>query len=912
YRGSVSSVNYSPDGNTAVLGVLDGSVRLLDLETGDELGRFLHRPPFVAAELSPDGREALWMDEAGNLVLLDLEDRILLRTFDSAPDVEGDYSHAVSALAFHSDGIHALSGHVDGSITFWDLETGGQVGDFGYGTAAIEELLVISDGSQFLSANANGEVALWDLEAEGARWRYQPESTGDQVYRFAFLPNKAQALFGTLDGGLILWDLDSGEQIARLGSGGSTQGHAGWVSALAVSPDGQLAVSGGTHGRLILWDLESGQEIHRFDEVEPVSRRSPVLSLDLSGDGTQVIAGYENGALKLWDLHSGELLQSFSGNFWNVEGVDLFPDNQSALATTIDGGLHRWDIAAGGFERLFDGPIAGWVEVTPSQDGRLVISLVTDIIHITDLAEPGQPEDLLLWDLQSRQLLQRLSGVHEAAVVDAELSPDGRWALSGDARGGLVLWDLDNGGAVYTIPSDGHYVLDIAFSPDGSRALTSSNDDEDGIVLWDVSTGDVLGNFPVVLNGESLVFSPDGRMAYAGLSNGEIQVWDAETGQELDLLAGHTNLIYDLDLSADGRRAISAAEDGIIRVWNLDLGPRTGSLVSPEYQLGLAISPDGERALTGAGGGLLEWDLESAQLIRKLEGGHEQPVFDVVISPDGRQAVSSAGDPFAEDGGSLALWDLGTGSMVRRLDWETQIYLLAITPDGRYAVVTSNFTDEVPGLFLWDLETGEVVDRFQIESVENISAVALSPDGGKVLIGVLDRIEGDWVRLWDIETGELLESFPGHETAVIDMAFLPDGKRAVSVSWDRSLILWDIESGEMVRRMSGQNTELFSVAVDPSGRYALTGTGDGRLILWDLDSGEAIRNFKAHNAPVAHVTFSPQGDWVLTNALDGAVHIWQVHRTLDELVDWVQENRYVRQLTCAERDLYGVQPLCTP
>jgi WD40 repeat protein len=112
--------------------------------------------------------------------------------------------------------------------------------------------------------------------------------------------------------------------------------------------------------------------------------------------------------------------------------------------------------------------------------------------------------------------------------------------------------------------------------------------------------------------------------------------------------------------------------------------------------------------------------------------------------------------------------------------------------------------------------------------------------------------------------------------------------------------------------MSGQNTELFSVAVDPSGRYALTGTGDGRLILWDLDSGEAIRNFKAHNAPVAHVTFSPQGDWVLTNALDGAVHIWQVHRTLDELVDWVQENRYVRQLTCAERDLYGVQPLCTP
>jgi WD40 repeat protein len=399
-------------------------------------------------------------------------------------------------------------------------------------------------------------------------------------------------------------------------------------------------------------------------------------------------------------------------------------------------------------------------------------------------------------------------------------------------------------------------------------------------------------------------------MAYAGLSNGEIQVWDAETGQELDLLAGHTNIIYDLDLSADGRRAISAGEDGVIRVWNLNLGPRIGSLVSPEYQLGLAISPDGQHALTGAGGDLLEWDLKSAQLIRKLAGGHEQPVFDIVISPDGRQAVSSAGDPFAEDRGSLALWDLGTGSVVRRLDWETQMYHLAITPDGRYAVVTSNFTDEVPGVFLWDLETGELVDRFQIESVENISAVALSPDGGKVLTGVLDRVEGDWVRLWDLETGQLLESFPGHETAAIDMAFLSDGKRAVSVSWDRSLILWDIESGEMLRRMSGQNTELFSVDVDPSGRYALTGTGDGKLILWDLESGEAIRNYTAHSAPIAHIAFNPQGDLALTSALDGAVYIWQVHRTIDELVDWVFENRYVRELTCAERDLYQVAPLC--
>jgi WD40 repeat protein len=156
----------------------------------------------------------------------------------------------------------------------------------------------------------------------------------------------------------------------------------------------------------------------------------------------------------------------------------------------------------------------------------------------------------------------------------------------------------------------------------------------------------------------------------------------------------------------------------------------------------------------------------------------------------------------------------------------------------------------------------------------------------------------------------LLETFEGHEFSVVDMSFLPDGKKAVSASWDRNLILWDIETGELIRQMTGQNADLFSVAVDPSGRFALVGSGDGHLILWDLETGETIRNYQAHEAPVSHISFTPEGDIAISNALDGAVRIWRVDRTLDELLSWVEKNRLNRVLTCDERALYQVEPFC--
>ncbi len=83
------------------------------------------------------------------------------------------------------------------------------------------------------------------------------------------------------------------------------------------------------------------------------------------------------------------------------------------------------------------------------------------------------------------------------------------------------------------------------------------------------------------------------------------------------------------------------------------------------------------------------------------------------------------------------------------------------------------------------------------------------------------------------------------------------------------------------------------------------------IILWDLDSGAALRQHTAHNGLSFQATFNPDGQTIYSVSADETLVAWQVgDPSLPALLDWIYDNRYVRELTCDERAQYGVEPLC--
>ncbi len=82
--------------------------------------------------------------------------------------------------------------------------------------------------------------------------------------------------------------------------------------------------------------------------------------------------------------------------------------------------------------------------------------------------------------------------------------------------------------------------------------------------------------------------------------------------------------------------------------------------------------------------------------------------------------------------------------------------------------------------------------------------------------------------------------FEGHSHWEIAAAFSPDGRRALSGSYDKSVILWEVESGSRLRILEGHTEQVYSVCFSPDVRRALSAGWDMTVILWNLETGGNI------------------------------------------------------------------------
>jgi len=152
-----------------------------------------------------------------------------------------------------------------------------------------------------------------------------------------------------------------------------------------------------------------------------------------------------------------------------------------------------------------------------------------------------------------------------------------------------------------------------------------------------------------------------------------------------------------------------------------------------------------------------------------------------------------------------------------------------------------------------------------------VLSVCFSPDGKYALSGSYDKT----LKLWDIEDKKEIKSFEGHTDIIWSVCYSISGKYALSGGKYGNIKLWDITSGKQIKALK-HFREVTSVCFSQDEKYFLSGSSNNTLELWDIASAKFFRLFGGHTGTVNSVCFSPNGKFLLSGSEDKTIKLWNI------------------------------------
>ena len=578
------TVKWSPDGRRLLtvtgdrytVGSQDYNLILWDAETGKQListeipnqteaemaggiSTVSHYVTGAAADFAPGGKRLATLGGDNTALIWDA-------SLQGSPLVLTGHQNDVNSIAWSSDGQQLATASLDGTVRTWDGETGKVLRVMEGHTGRVNQAIWSPNGERLASAGEDARACIWEATSGKLVRCLEPEA--GPVWSIAWSPDGSRLVTGHEDTGIRIWQVETGKLLETL------RGHDSMITHLAWSPVDQRLASADNSGMVRVWN---------------VAPSTAYLSLPYH--------------------FTFDLTWSSDGRYLVIpEGDFMNPSEPHALAV--------WDVverkpAFEDFAPTFKTYPYSWLAADYSPDQRYF--LVRGSGPIPDYYSDNS--EIYVLDAVTGKLIRAYSVSDGSLIRDASWSPDGTRIAAAKTNGEILVWGFQTGEEVAKWLVDGlgneGFCNEVEWSDDGTKLAAACGK---GIArVWEVKSQklvlDLIGHIPPseVL---SIMWSPDNSRLLTTSGNDEMgaqdttaRIWDVTTGKPLLVIPGHTRAVWRGDWSPDGSRIVTGSLDDTTRIWDAQTGAELLSLFTPTDQFAIVEwSPDGRYIAVGGRG----------------------------------------------------------------------------------------------------------------------------------------------------------------------------------------------------------------------------------------------------------------------------------------------------------------------
>lgn len=576
-----------------------------------------------------------------------------------------------------------------------------------------------------------------------------------------------------------------------------------------------------------------------------------------SPDGMLVASGSSGHPLYLWDLATGRMRIPPAANEYFGGYLAFSPDSKCMAWLSQE--VIIWSIE--------DNSRTCTVPIDPAHVGSLVWTPRTNRIAVSD----SKIAQIHLFDAVTGRLVSKLEGSRgELPFGRLVSSPDGQLLGTADATGRARIWHLDSGEG-FELPSEPtQQQSHLAFSPDSRQVALGAVGTS--VSIWDVEQRQLVREaVEVPLYSVLLAWNSDGIIRAMTQTPFEVGVWNLTDGRRQAVVASRSRPHLRGTITADGKRLITSGIGGEVQVWDADTGEELVP-VPPAYTAA-GIDPLGEWIALGTNARTIEIrDLAGESLLNELTVTH--PPSAIAVSPDrrflavtpqheqhktgqitvfeGNREIKSFSDlshpqspVFTPDGSLLIVVDWTHVAAWSTSDWQLKFkrplpnppdnYTLAqvaVTSDNRRLNVTSWY-DRFGGVVGFNLPDGQ--QRY-VDAMGPVQAITATGDPRAVVLNF-----GNQARWYDAEKGKTAGSVQVSSDVAIyspALACSPDGSTFVSSSSDGQLTLLASDLLISERQLSMGSAQLIARRIwyAPDGRHVVTLNSNGTLYILRLEN----------------------------------------------------------------------------